>query len=104
MNAPVLLHVEFAFDGPWGPQLASACQELAADIAAEPGLRWKLWGEDAPGRRASGEYLFDTRAQAERYLEKHVPRLRAFGVEEVHARFFDINPALSVATRGLGGQ
>ena len=93
------LHIDFAFPGPWGPALAAACRELADDIAAEPGLRWKLWGEDAATGRASGEYLFDTREQAQRYLDKHRPRLAAFGVTQVDARLFEVNEPLSRTTR-----
>jgi len=94
-----LLYVEFAFPGPWGPDLAEACRDLAADIAAEPGLRWKLWGEDPAAGRANGVYVFGSRAQAQRYLDKHRPRLAAFGVTDVDARLFDINEPLSAATR-----
>lgn len=100
MPTPVLLHVDFEFDGPWGEELAATCAGLAADIAAEPGLHWKLWGEDRVARRASGEYLFDTRERAELYLAKHLVRLSAFGVSRVHSQILDINPTLSAATRG----
>ncbi|CAG1014944.1 Putative monooxygenase YdhR [Burkholderiaceae bacterium] len=94
-----LLHIDFAFPGPWGSALAEACRDLAADIATEPGLRWKMWGEDPESGHASGEYLFDCREHAQRYLDKHLPRLAAFGATEVHARLFDINAPLSAATR-----
>lgn len=99
MASPVFLHVDFDFAGPWGAGLAQACEALVADIAGEPGLRWKLWGEDPQAGRASGEYLFDSRADAQRYLDKHLPRLRGFGVTEVHSRVFEINQPLSAATR-----
>lgn len=95
-----LLHVDFDFAGPWGAALAETCRELASDIAAEPGLRWKLWGEDPASGRASGEYLFDSRAHAQRYLDKHRPRLAAFGVTHLDARMFDVNAPLSAITRG----
>jgi hypothetical protein len=93
------LHVDFAFPGPWGPALAETCRTLAADIATEPGLRWKLWGEDPAGGLASGEYLFDSREHAQRYLDKHRARLAAFGVAQVQARLFEVNAPLSAATR-----
>jgi hypothetical protein len=97
---PTLLHVEFDFAGPWGEALAQACAPLAADIAAEPGLRWKLWTEDAAAGVAGGAYLFDSRELAARYLDKHSARLEGFGVSAVRARLLDVNPALSAATRG----
>lgn len=93
------LHVDFAFPGPWGPELAAACRELAADIAGETGLHWKLWGEDPGSGRASGEYLFASREQAQRYLDKHRPRLSALGVVQIEARLFEVNATLSRATR-----
>lgn len=93
------LHVDFTFPGPWGPALAEACRDLAADIATEPGLHWKLWGEDPAGGHASGEYLFDSREHAQRYLDKHRPRLAGFGVKQVHARLYDVNAPLSAVTR-----
>lgn len=99
METPVFLHVDFGFAGPWGPELAQACAGLAADIAGEPGLRWKVWGEDKASGRASGEYLFASRADAQRYLGKHVPRLEQFGVTDVHTRMFEVNTQLSAMTR-----
>ncbi len=96
--ALTLLHLEFPFNGPWGDALAQACATLAADIAAEPELRWKLWTEDREGGRAGGEYLFESRAAAERYLAKHRARLQAGGVTGIEARFFEINVALSRLT------
>lgn len=97
---PTLLHVEFDFAGPWGDALAQACAPLAADIAGEPALRWKLWTEDRTAAVAGGEYLFDSREAAQRYLDKHAQRLRDFGVTQVRARLFEVNAALSAVTRG----
>lgn len=97
---PTLLNLDFEFAGPWGPALAEACAPLAADIAAEPGLRWKLWTEDPAGGRAGGAYLFDDRDAAQRYLAKHAQRLRGFGVTRVDARLYAVNEALSTVTRG----
>lgn len=97
---PTLLNVDFEFAGPWGAALAEMCAPLAADIAAEPALRWKLWTEDPACGRAGGAYLFDSRDAAQRYLDKHAQRLRGFGVTRVDARFYEVNPALSAVTRG----
>ena len=38
----VLLQVDFPFQGPWGDEMATAMEGLAQDIAAEPGLTWKI--------------------------------------------------------------
>ncbi len=97
--ATTLIQFDFPFQGPWGDDLAVACRALAADIAGEPGLVFKLWGED-PGRgRASGVYLFEDPASAERYVAKHRPRLAAFGVEDPQASMFRLHRPLSRLTR-----
>ena len=94
-----ILQFNFAFPGPWGQALEAACRDLAADIAAEPGLLWKLWGENRDSGRASGVYLFRTPAVAEAYAAKHVARLGAFGVTDPGVGVFRLNAALSRATR-----
>ena len=94
-----LLQFDFAFDGPWGSQLAQACEGLAADIAAQPGLLWKLWGENLETARASGVYLFETPEAVEAYIAKHVPRLAAVGVTDLGLSRFTLNTPLSRITR-----
>ena len=100
---PILLQIDFAFAGPFGAALHEVCAPLAADIATEPGLRWKLWTEDPAGQRAGGVYLFERRSDAERYLAKHLPRLQGFGVESVRSHLFEVNLPLSALTRGPVG-
>jgi len=97
--APVLLHIDFVFNGPWGDALAEACEPLAKDIAGEPGLLWKVWTEDQSNKRAGGEYLFDNHADAQRYLDKHRDRLQAMGVMHINIMIFDVNVPLSRITR-----
>jgi hypothetical protein len=94
-----LLQFDFAFDGPWGSDMARACEGLATDIAEQPGLLWKLWGEDPETGRASGVYLFATPEAAEAYIAKHVPRLAAFGIADPGLSRFTLNAPLSRATR-----
>ena len=36
---PILLQVDFPYQGPWGEDMAQAMQGLAQSIAQEPGLR-----------------------------------------------------------------
>ena len=81
MSAPVLLQIDFDYAGPWGADLAAAATAggLAADIAAEPGLLWKIWTENRDEGVAGGWYVFAERAQAEAYL----PRLRQTRYEGV---------------------
>lgn len=75
-------------------------RELAADIAAETGLVWKIWTESKEAGKAGGLYLFESRALAEKYLEKHSKRLASFGVQDIRALFFEVNEALTLQTRG----
>ncbi|MBV5266906.1 monooxygenase [Pinisolibacter aquiterrae] len=94
-----LLQFDFAFNGPWGADLERACHDLAADIAAQDGLIWKLWGENPDAGRAGGVYLFKTPEAADAYVAKHRPRLAAFGVTDPGVSRFTLNLPLSRATR-----
>ena len=94
-----LLQFDFAFDGPWGEDLQIACRDLADDIAAQPGLIWKLWGENRDAGRAAGVYLFETPTAAAAYVAKHRPRLAAFGVTNPVVSSFSLNLPLSRMTR-----
>lgn len=96
---PVLLQIDFPYTGPWGDEAAQAMRDLAADIATEPGLRWKIWTESREAGRAGGVYLFDDAQAAERYLVKHTARLAGFGIVDLRALRLDVNPALSAITR-----
>lgn len=96
---PVLLQLDFPFNGPWGDEMSAGMRELAASIAQEPGLVWKIWTENRDTSEAGGIYLFADRASAESYLDMHSARLRAFGVAAVNAKFFDVNVPLSQIDR-----
>ena len=95
----VLLQIDFPFTGPWGAEMAAGMKELAASIAQEPGLLWKIWTENRDSGEAGGIYLFADRADAERYLEMHRARLLGFGVPEVNAKLFEVNAPLSAIDR-----
>lgn len=95
----VLLQVDFPFTGPWGGEMAAAMEELAASIAKEPGLRWKIWTENRETGEAGGIYLFDDTASAETYLQMHRARLLGFGIPQVNAKLFEINLPLSLIDR-----
>ena len=97
---PVLLQFDFPFEGPFGDAMAQALDGLAQSIAAEPGLLWKIWTEDAGGKRAGGIYLFADRTSAEAYREMHAARLTSFGIQDIRALTFEVNDALSEITRG----
>ena len=96
---PILLQVDFPYQGPWGEDMAQAMQGLAQSIAQEPGLLWKIWTENRDTGEAGGIYLFADRADAERYLAMHRARLLGFGVPVVNAKLFDVNLPLSLIDR-----
>ncbi|MFN3994779.1 MAG: monooxygenase [Tabrizicola flagellatus] len=94
-----LVQFDFPFAGPWGQEMAGAFSGLAQDIAAEPGLVWKIWTENRDTGRAGGIYLFSSPEAARAYREKHSARLAAFGVTGIVAHEFDVNDDLSQITR-----
>lgn len=94
-----ILQVDFPFNGPFGAEMTQAMQELAADIATEDNLLWKIWTEDANDQQAGGIYLFSDHASAEKYLEKHSQRLQAAGVTDIRGRIFKVNQELSHINR-----
>lgn len=94
-----LLQIDFPFAGPWGEDAAQAMRGLAEDIAAEPGLRWKVWTENRVEGRAGGIYAFEDAESARCYLRKHTARLAGFGITEPRCVEFGVNAGLSSITR-----
>ena len=96
---PILLQIDFPFQGPWGAEMSAAMQGLARSIAQEPGLLWKIWTENPETSEAGGIYLFADRPSAEAYLAMHTERLFGFGVPHVNAKLFEVNRELSAIDR-----
>ena len=96
---PVLLQVDFPFPGPWGPAMTEALRGLAASIADEPGLIWKIWTENPATAEAGGIYLFADRPSAGAYLAMHTARLQGFGIPRVNGKLFEVNAELSAIDR-----
>lgn len=90
-----IVQVDFPYSGPFGEQMSAAMQGLAEDIAAEPGLVWKIWTESEKEQIAGGVYLFDNEADARRYVDKHTARLAAFGITGIRALVLSTNDPLS---------
>jgi hypothetical protein len=97
-TALTALLFRFPSTGPWGKELTEVSHGLANDIANEHGLVWKIWLEDRETEHAGGIYLFEDRAGAERYREKHEQRLSAMGLTGATANTFAVNTELSVLT------
>lgn len=90
-----IVQVDFPYSGPFGEQMSAAMQGLAEDIAAEPGLVWKIWTESEKEQIAGGVYLFDNEADARRYVDKHTARLTAFGITGIRTLVVSTNDPLS---------
>ena len=96
---PILLQIDFPFQGPWGAEMSATMQGLAASIAQEPGLLWKIWTESPETGESGGIYLFADRPGAEAYLAMHTERLVGFGVPHINAKLFEVNRELSAIDR-----
>ena len=97
--ALTLLQFDFPAEGPWGAAMAEAYAGLAQQIAAAPGLLWKVWTENPATGEAGGIYLFADEASAEAYEALHTGRLRGFGITQINVKRFAVNEALSYVTR-----
>lgn len=93
------LQFEFPYPGPWGGEMAAHLEGLAHQIAAEDGLTWKIWTENAAAGRAGGIYQFRDKQSAEAYRSKYVARLTGLGIKDISTRSFDANVTLSRITR-----
>ena len=80
--------------------MAEALKDLAISRSEEPGFIWKIWTENESEKEGGGIYLFENEETAKAYLDKHTARLKGFGVQEVHAKIFDVNESLSKITNG----
>lgn len=96
---PILLQIDFPFQGPWGSEMSASMRGLAESIAQEPGLLWKIWTESPETGEAGGIYLFADRPSAEAYLAMHTARLVGFGIPDVNAKLFEVNRELSAIDR-----
>lgn len=92
---PCLLQIDFPYAGPWGDEMTAALENLARNIADEPGLVWKIWTVSEATGEAGGIYLFSDRPSADAYLAMHMVRLRDFGIPVVNSKLFTVNETLS---------
>jgi hypothetical protein len=97
--SPKLLQIDFPVAGPWGAEMAAAYSDLARNIAETPGLRWKIWTENAQTGESGGIYLFEDEASLDAYLKMHTERLKSFGITNINAKKFDVNDELNQITR-----
>lgn len=95
-----LLQMDYRFSGPWGDEMAAELSDLAHRIAEVPGLICKVWTENREAGEAGGIYLFEDEASLDAYMGPKIERMKAFGVEGLRARKFDVNEPLTRITRG----
>jgi hypothetical protein len=96
-----ILQVNFKFNVSRA-EYEGAVAPMAHDIAAVPGLRWKVWLMNDAESEAGGIFLFDNRASVQAYLEGPIvnaivnhPALSDFSVKQ-----FDVMEDMTAITRG----
>jgi hypothetical protein len=73
--------------------------EYAKFVASQPGLRWKVWLNDAAGEPCGGVYLFDDLQSAKAWGDEILPkRLIERGAKNLLVRYFEANIPLSLIT------
>lgn len=95
----MLLQVDFPFNGPWGDIIAETLIPFAKDVAAEPGLLWKIWTENQLEKRAGGIHLFASEEALSCFMEKQAARLALLGITEYRMKTFNVSGPLSEVTR-----
>ncbi|MGR4048039.1 monooxygenase [Kosakonia cowanii] len=101
--ANTLLQIHFNFTGPFGDEMSRLLVALAESINQEPGFRWKVWTENAQALEAGGIYLFDSEANAQGYMNKHMARLKQFGATNITVKLFNVNEPLTRLNHGQLG-
>jgi hypothetical protein len=82
--------------------LKAAFAGLANDIAAVPGLRWKVWILNEQESEAGGIYLFESKESVQAYLEGPiVAGIQAHpALSDISVKQFDVLEDLTGITRG----
>lgn len=97
----VILQVNYKFMSSRAEHVALVTP-LAEPIAAVPGLHWKIWLMNEPGKEAGGIYLFENTESAQAFMNSQ-PVADFLGhptIFEADARLFEPVEELSRITRG----
>jgi hypothetical protein len=96
-----VLQINFRFSVPTA-DLKKAFDALVNDIAAVPGLRWKVWILNEQEREGGGIYLFESKDSVQAYLEGPiVSGLKAHpALSDISVKQFDVVEDLTAVTRG----
>ena len=97
-----ILHITFRNPNGGSEVAQQAAQQRAQQIAAWPGILWKIWIADPSQSLYGGIYCFEDEASATAYLNGPVVEgMQAVpGVSDFQAQLFDINNALTAIDRG----
>ena len=96
-----ILQINFKFNVPEADYIA-AVTPLAGDIAAVPGLLWKVWLMNAAESEAGGIYWFSDAESLNAYLEGPIVAgiVSHPALAEISAKIFDNLAELSEITNG----
>ena len=95
-----IVQVDFPHEGPFGDEMAAAFTDLANNITQEKGFIWKIWTENKETKESGGIYLFETKEDAEVYMEKNRKNFDQFGIKNANMKLFEANEKLSQITHG----
>jgi len=99
--AAQILQINFKYNVPTA-DLKNAFASVVDQIAATPGLRWKVWILNEGAQEGGGIYLFDDAASVQAYLSGPiVAGLKAHpALSDISAKVFDVIGDLTKVTRG----
>jgi len=99
--AATILQINFKFAGSKAEYL-KAFSEVAAPIAATPGLKWKVWPWNDEEQIGGGFYLFDDASSAQAFLSG--PIAAGLGqhpaVSDLSVKQFEVLEGPTAITRG----
>ena len=94
------LQVNFKYNVP-AEALTAGTAKSADEIAAKPGLRWKIWIYNDETKEAGGLYLFEDDASADAYTAWVTDALENNpAASDISVKKFDINEDATAITRG----
>lgn len=100
-----ILQINFTFKVPADTYI-NEVNKLAGDIAAVPGMEWKIWLMNESESEAGGIYWFSDSASLQSYLEGPIVAgiQNHPALENISARVFDSIAELTAITRGPVGE
>jgi hypothetical protein len=96
-----ILQLNFKFSVT-GAAYTQAVAPLAEDMAAVPGLRWKIWMINKAEKEAGGIYMFEDQRAVDGFMESPLPKivLEHPALSDFSIKLFDVMDAQTAITRG----